>query len=360
MIKNKILLVEDELKLRETISEYLKIENYEVTSAENGQEAIDIIDYWIPDLIICDIMMPVMDGFMFHEILLENKTLNAIPFIFLTAKNSSDIQKKCLLDGADDFISKPFKFDDLIETIQSKLMKFEKIKNSYNNIYTGSKNTFSNEINTPLNEILSSINHLMKNDQVIDKNQTTLFYETIKISGERLKRTMENVILYQNIKNNTIEFDNEAQSDIQESFNKVKKNIIISSEKQGKRIRTEIEPAKLKINSKYIEFIIFELINNALKYSKKNKKINIYGRIYSKGFYELNIVDYGIGFSPEEIKQIQATRQFNHDINKQSGLGLGLFLSKVIVLKSNGIFSIVSKKDHNTSIKIILPLYNIN
>jgi len=83
MIKNKILLVEDELKLRETISEYLKIENYEVTSAENGQEAIDIIDYWIPDLIICDIMMPVMDGFMFHEILLQNKTLNAIPFIFL-------------------------------------------------------------------------------------------------------------------------------------------------------------------------------------------------------------------------------------------------------------------------------------
>jgi two-component system, sensor histidine kinase and response regulator len=358
--KYKILLVEDELNLREAISEYLNTKNYEVISAENGQEALDILDYLIPDLIVCDLMMPVMDGHIFHEIFLENKTLNAIPFIFLTAKNSKKIQKKCLLDGADDFISKPFKFDDLIETIQSKLIKFEKIKNSYNNLYTGSKDTFSDEINTPLNEILNSVKHLMENEQDLEKNNSSSLYETIKISGERLKRTMENVILYQNIKNNTIEFDSEAHTDIQECFNKVQKKISLSSEKQGKRIRSEIKPANLKINFKYLEFILFELIDNALKYSKKNKKINIYGRIYSKEFYELNIVDYGIGFSPEEIKQIQATRQFNHDINRQSGLGLGLFLSKVLVLKSNGIFSIVSKKDHNTSIKIILPLENIN
>ncbi len=62
MNKNRILLVEDEINLRETICEYLKYENYDIVSAENGQEALDILDYWIPDLILCDIMMPVMDG----------------------------------------------------------------------------------------------------------------------------------------------------------------------------------------------------------------------------------------------------------------------------------------------------------
>lgn len=80
MNKNRILLVEDEINLRETICEYLKYENYDIISAENGQEALDILDYWIPDLILCDIMMPVMDGHQFHEILMQNTTLNAIGY----------------------------------------------------------------------------------------------------------------------------------------------------------------------------------------------------------------------------------------------------------------------------------------
>jgi len=355
MYKYKILLIEDEVNLRDTIGEYLKIQNYEVTSAENGQEALDLIDYWIPDLIICDIMMPVMDGHKFHEILSQNKMLNAIPFIFLTAKNSSDIQKKCLLDGADEFISKPFKFDNLIEIIQSKLIKFEKIKKSYNNIFNGSKNVFYNEIDIPINEILETINLLIEKELDYDKNEKKLFYETIKISGARLKRTMHNLMLYQNIKNNRIEIDDEANSDLLLSFGKVKEDIALYSAKQEKRILSEITPAKIKMDSKYLEFILYELIDNALKYSGKTKKINIYGKIFNKDFYELIIIDYGDGLNENEIKQIQAGRQFQ-EIKKQ-GLGLGLFLSKVILLKSNGIISINSMEGHNTKVSIIIPLY---
>jgi two-component system, sensor histidine kinase and response regulator len=356
MNKNKILLVEDELNLRETISEFLTYENYDIKTANNGQEALDILDYWMPDLIISDIMMPVMDGNMFHEIVMENNTLNAIPFIFLTAKKEIKIKRKCLLDGADDFMSKPFKFDDLIKTIQSKINRFEKIKNSYNNIYTGSKNVFSHEINTSLNGIIGSIDLLMDNEDSFDKNEIATFYDAIKISGERLKRTMQNLILYQNIKNNAIDFTANSHSDIFKTCLIVKKNILKFYENQEKRIHFKIDTAKIKISPNHLQFILFELIDNALKFSDKEKKVIISGTKYNDEFYELNVIDNGIGFSEEEIRKIQATQQFNREENEQQGLGLGLFLSKTIVKKSNGVFSIISKKDQSTTIKLFLPL----
>lgn len=357
MSKNRVLLVEDEVNLRETICEYLKFEDYDVVSAENGQEALDILDYFIPDLIICDIMMPVMDGHVFHDIVMQNSTLNAIPFIFLTAVKEDNVKEKCILAGADEFISKPFKFNQLTNLVKSKIERFEKIKNSYNNIYTGSENIFLHEINTPLNGILGSIDFLIENEEDFDKKEKRIFYEAIKVSGERLNRSLRNVILYQNIKNNSIDFTRKAGSDLLDSFIKVRKSISPNYENSKKRIRPDIVNTKIKMSSEHLEFVLYELIDNALKFSNNSKQISINGHNYNHEFYELSITDYGIGLSPEELKSIQANQQFNREEMEQQGLGLGLFLSKVIVQKSNGLFSIISKKGEGTKITLLLPIY---
>ena len=83
---SKILIVDDELSLRETIADLLVFYNYEVKSAGNGKEALEILDLWLPDFIISDIMMPIMDGHLFYEIIKEKKMFKQIPFLFLTAK----------------------------------------------------------------------------------------------------------------------------------------------------------------------------------------------------------------------------------------------------------------------------------
>lgn len=356
MNKNRILLVEDDINLRETICEYLKYENYDIVSAENGQEALDTLDYWIPDLILCDIMMPVMDGYKFHEILMQNNALNAIPFIFLTAKKEENIREKCIHDGVDEFISKPFKFDELTKMVNAKIKRFKKIKNSYNNIYTGSKNVFLHEINTPLNGILGSIDLLIENEESFDKNDKATFYEAIKISGERLHRTMRNVILFQNIKNNSIEFEEDGQSDLSDCFVKVRKIISPYYENSKKRLRPNLVGIKLKISSDFLEFVLFELIDNALKFSNSTKQVSITGSIYNDKFYELNITDYGLGFKPEELKSIAPNKQFNREQMEQQGLGLGLYLSRIVVLKSKGLFSIVSKEGEGTKVTLLLPI----
>jgi two-component system sensor histidine kinase/response regulator len=360
MNKNKILLVDDEISLRDTITELLTLNNYTVKTAANGQEALEILDYWTPDIIISDIMMPVMDGYLFQEIVKDTETLNQIPFIFLTAKNDpSEIEKSTLM-GADLFLTKPFKNYDLIKIIEIKIERFEKIKNAYNNINASNNGYFTHEINTPLHGILGSINLLIKHKERFGENEIDMFYNSIKISAERLNRTLKNSILYQNLKNNKLEFLNDSSSEISKEFSKVKDKIANTDINQAKRIVFNIDESEILIKQEYLHFILFELLDNALKFSETNKKIIVSGKKYNTEYYELVIQDSGIGFSEKQLNEINVNQQFDRDKKEQQGLGLGLFISKNFIKKIRGVFSIISQKDVGTTIKLFFPLHTEN
>ncbi|MFV5693034.1 response regulator [Flavobacterium sp. LT1R49] len=356
MNKNKILIVDDELNIRDTITELLVCQNYDVKAACNGQEALSLLEYWTPDLIVCDIMMPVMDGSALHEIIKESPSLSAIPFVFLTAKSENNLMRKCLLQGADDFLSKPFKINELISIIETKIARFEKIKNAHHNLYSGKKNTFQHEINTPLHGILGFTNLLIKDEGKFEKKLIHEFYESIKISGERLDRTLQNIILYQNLKDNSLEFNDTSSAEILKIFLKAKAKLSRIYENQETRISFEVDKATIGMSEKYLHFILFELLDNALKFSSSSKMILVSGERFNDEYYELVIRDFGIGFSEDELKKIGASQQFNREKREQQGLGLGLFLSKMIIKQTKGVFTIVSKVNEGTCIKLFLPL----
>jgi two-component system sensor kinase len=358
MHKKKILLVDDELNIRETTSEFLIFKNYDVRSVANGQEALDLLDYWTPDLIVCDIMMPVMDGHQLHKIIKENKSLSAVPFIFLTAKKENNLMRKSMLDGVDDFVSKPFKTRELLKIIETKIERFQKIKNVHNNLFIGEKKYFLHEVNTPLNGILGSINVLLDNPDNLQKEDLKLFYDAIKISGERLNRTMQNLILYESLKNNELNFLDDEQCDISDVFLETKNKILLTQKNQEERITFEVDKSQLKISEKNLNFILFELIDNALKFSQENTIIVISGKKYDTKYYHLLIRDFGIGFSEKELQTISAAQQFNRKEREQQGLGLGLYLSKTIIKKAEGVFSIVSNENKGTEISLFLPLFS--
>lgn len=119
----KILLIEDNREVRENTSEILSLANYEVLVAENGRVGVDLAQRHKPDLIICDIMMPELDGYGVLHILSKNEQTAAIPFIFLTAKTEkADIRKGMNL-GADDYLTKPFDDTDLLNAIEARFRK---------------------------------------------------------------------------------------------------------------------------------------------------------------------------------------------------------------------------------------------
>jgi CheY-like chemotaxis protein len=123
----KILVIEDNLEVRENICEILELSGYEIFSAENGKQGVQEALSCIPDLIICDVMMPVLDGYGTLKILHKNPKTTHIPFVFLTAKAEKDDFRKGMNMGADDYITKPFTDVELLEAIEIRLEKSNNI-----------------------------------------------------------------------------------------------------------------------------------------------------------------------------------------------------------------------------------------
>ncbi len=124
----KILLIEDNVDVRENTSDILELANYEVKTAENGRIGVEGAKQFKPDLVVCDIMMPELDGYEVLKALTEDKETTGTPFIFLTAKTDrSDIRLGMNL-GADDYLTKPFEENELLEAISCRLKKNEFVK----------------------------------------------------------------------------------------------------------------------------------------------------------------------------------------------------------------------------------------
>ena len=131
----KILLIEDDPILRENTAELLVLSNYTVVIASNGNLGVVLALKERPDIVVCDIMMPELDGYDVLNALSKNKSTKYIPFIFLSAKTERKDVRKGMDLGADDYITKPFNEEDLINAIESRLEKVALLKkrNSQNN-----------------------------------------------------------------------------------------------------------------------------------------------------------------------------------------------------------------------------------
>lgn len=127
----KILLVEDNEDIRNNTAEILELSNYKVILAENGKAGIERAIEHQPDLIICDIMMPVLDGYGVLHAVHKNETIKNTPFIFLTAKSERSDFRKGMELGADDYITKPFSGTELLNAVDSRLKKIDLLKQKF-------------------------------------------------------------------------------------------------------------------------------------------------------------------------------------------------------------------------------------
>ncbi|WP_018479234.1 response regulator [Pontibacter roseus] len=136
----KILLIEDNQEIRENTAEILSLANYEVIEAENGKVGVDLAKKENPDLIICDIMMPQLDGYGVLHMLSKNTTTSSIPFIFLTAKSEKEDFRKGMNLGADDYLTKPFDDLELLDAVEMRLKKNEILKTEFQKSVQGIDN----------------------------------------------------------------------------------------------------------------------------------------------------------------------------------------------------------------------------
>jgi len=162
----RVLFIEDDIVVRENTAELLELSDYEVITAANGEIGAAAAKKHLPDIIICDIMMPKLDGYEVLEILSSDVTTKHIPFIFLSAKTERKDVRKGMDLGADDYLTKPFDESELISAIESRLAKVAIIKENLNN-----KNTKKNKVDDE--EDFKTLDHLK--NYVIDNAEELLY-----------------------------------------------------------------------------------------------------------------------------------------------------------------------------------------
>ena len=167
-----ILLIEDDRALRENTEELLELSSYSVITAPNGKIGIEVAKENLPDIIICDIMMPVIDGYGVLENLSADEKTRQIPFIFLSAKTEHKEIRKGMNLGADDYMTKPFEEEDLISAIKSRLAKTELLSRMSGKT-TDDHGVSGNEMRT-LHELK---NFFDDNGELVNFNQGEIIYE---------------------------------------------------------------------------------------------------------------------------------------------------------------------------------------
>jgi DNA-binding NarL/FixJ family response regulator len=121
--KQRILVIEDQAPMRRNIALLLEMEGYEVVAAANGREGLDKVSQFKPQLVVCDVMMPEMDGHAVIQALRENPETALIPFVFLTAKGDKNDIRLGMNYGADDYLTKPIVREDLLAAVTTRLTR---------------------------------------------------------------------------------------------------------------------------------------------------------------------------------------------------------------------------------------------
>ena len=172
-----ILLIEDNNDVRENTAEILELADYRVVTAENGKVGVEKALEVRPDLIICDIMMPVLDGYGVLHLLNKNEAMRSIPFIFLTAKAERTDFRKGMEMGADDYITKPFTDVELLNSIERRLRKVELLKKEYTSDVKGISDFIRDAGRTDALKELSegrNINHYRKKQVIYSEGNHPL------------------------------------------------------------------------------------------------------------------------------------------------------------------------------------------
>lgn len=362
-----ILVIEDQIDVRENIDAILELEGYQVIMAEDGEIGLEMATSHQPDLILCDVMMPKLDGFGVVQALRQNPITSTIPLIFLTAKADRLSLRQGMDLGADDYLTKPFTLDELINAVTARLSKQNLIQQDVNQeldkFRSNITRSLPHELLTPLNGILGMSHYLSDYYDTIDAEEVQSCLTDIKISSERLYRLIQNFLLFAQLE---LFQSNAQQSQIwQNRLSQITINSVSVIQKITQKIAQQVgrtddlqlflKEASVHISEQDLEKITEEIIDNAFKFSDKGTPVIVENKLDAQNFV-LTVTNQGRGMNAEDIDRIGAYIQFERKLYEQQGSGLGLIIAKRMTELYGGKLEIQSIPNEQTTVSICLPL----
>jgi two-component system sensor histidine kinase/response regulator len=360
----KILVIDDEAPIRETILLNLRRSGFETLSAVNGAEGIKIARTQLPDVIICDIRMELVSGYEMLSVIRNDPLTASIPFILITSESSRTSMRQGMELGADDYLMKPFTGAEIIAAVNSQIQKrhafLVQAEQKLNELRAQLSTSIPHELRTPLNGIMGYADILRKQFAELEPSEVAQMSERIYKNAKRLQRLVENFLLYAQIE--ILETDSTKIASLKRNrLDGVAKLIdTIARQKTYESARSsdldlQVTSADLAISTDYFTKIFEEVFDNALRFSKRGSPILVQTTIKGSEF-SITVTDHGRGMTADQILEIGAYKQFERKMYEQQGSGLGLSVAKKLAELHGGTLTVVSEYGKRTTVTVTLPI----
>ncbi|MEZ4590415.1 MAG: hybrid sensor histidine kinase/response regulator [Chloroflexota bacterium] len=360
----KILVIEDEIELREAVADWLQFEDFTVFQAGNGRNGIAVAVQELPDIIISDVMMPELDGYQVLQEMRARPETAVIPFIFLTALADRRELRHGMEMGADDYLTKPFTRDELLNAIHSRLerqsVNRQQVEQALDELRQTILRTLPHELRTPLTGILGLGEILAHSPEDLSVTDLQEMGQLTLDAGNRLLRLVENYQYFVEIEfRDGVPPDEAYEVEASGLMREISATLAVQYDRVND-LHVLAESATLKLDPRDWAKIIFELVDNAFKFSPPGTAVRINGwRINDDPLaprYQLSVADLGVGFMPEHVSKIGGYMQFNRKKREQQGSGLGLAIVKRLAQLFGATVEVVSEVNKGTTITFSLPL----
>lgn len=364
-----VLLVEDDRDLLTGVCDLLTEAGYQVSCATNGIEALELLREAavLPDLIVSDIRMPEMDGYDLLMAVRGNPDWLSIPFIFLTAKG----EKKDILDGklrgADDYLPKPFEYQDLLVAVQSAINRHRELLALQESRMEALKRriltVLNHEFRTPLSFIVAYADLMASSPYLEHSEELRQYINGILDGSERLTRLIDSFLLlaelesdygrktYEQRKTTIRNLDNLVESAVQAARS--------CAARRGVKLVFNATPPipPVQGDAVYLRAAIGHLIDNAIKFSPPNKDACVTVEVWAdEEHLTVAVRDQGAGIPLAAQKRLfEMFYQVNRDEYEQQGIGAGLAIVKHIADLHRGQIELESAPGEGSCFRLLLP-----
>lgn len=360
----KILVIDDEDWLREMMQLALSQKGYEVVEAGSGSKGIEVARRELPDLILCDVNMEKVDGYLTLSELRSEPTTASIPFILMTGMADNGGMRRGMELGADDYLAKPFTIDALYGAVEARLKKVEAVRQEAEKKLSDLRDNISlmlpHELRTPLNGILAYGEILATDATSLRGSEVAEMGQVIHDSGKRLERLIENFLIYARME--ILGSDPHKISALRAKMTVQPAPLLEQHARAQAEAATRADDLVLGLtdltipmSEEYLGKIVDELVHNAFKFSQAGSKVTV-SLAPGPNAVVLTVRDHGRGFSTEHITKVGAYMQFDRKMQEQQGLGLGLTISKRLTELHGGTLAIQSAPGVETKVTIKLPV----
>ena len=356
-----IICVEDEPILRETIVEELTDAGYIAIGAANGAEGLAAISKHKPNLVICDVQMPVMDG---NEMLIslreEHPEFDSIPFLFLSGKSERENIIEGRLRGADDYLVKPIDYTMLLATVESRLMSISRIEASkqaeLDELRSSILGLLPHELRTPLNHILG-FSSIIKDQTFgpIENDKYVEYVNHINESGEHLMSIINNVLYLTDAISGNFEPDFK-ECDVSSAISNIASEYSKLAEDNNIKLITSVDDniPSIAATDEMLNNILSSLLSNAIKFTPNGGVVAIKASVEFMDNVTIAISDTGIGIEDCDIANVmKAFYRVEDDMTRSTGgTGIGLTLAKALTELLGGELELQSKLEKGTKVSL--------